>query len=63
MGCLLKAVGIIFVILYVIFPIDLLPGPIDDILLVVCSIFYLAKNAPRDEDGNLHIDLRNDDDK
>ena len=41
----MKGLVLVFVILYVISPIDICPGPIDDILLMVMAMGVQRRNA------------------
>ena len=45
MNGFLKAVLIIFLVVYIVSPIDLLPGPIDDIIIDLLSVAMTKKSS------------------
>ena len=38
MNCVLKGMLLVLLIIYIISPVDLCPGPVDDLILFLCSV-------------------------
>ena len=49
MSGVLKGMLLVLLIIYVISPVDLCPGPVDDIILLLCTIGGGALGAANDE--------------
>lgn len=49
MSGVLKGMLVILLIIYIVSPLDLCPGPVDDIILLLCAIGGSALNSTYDD--------------
>ena len=49
MSGVLKGMLLVLLIIYIVSPVDLCPGPVDDIILLLCTIGGGALSAANDE--------------
>ena len=49
MSGVLKGMLLVLLIIYIVSPVDLCPGPVDDIILLLCTISGGALSAAKDE--------------
>ncbi len=49
MSGVLKGMLLVLLIIYIVSPVDLCPGPVDDIILLLCAVCGGALNAADDD--------------
>ena len=51
MNSVMKAMLVILLLIYVISPVDLCPGPVDDIILILCAMGGRTIKSKEDSEG------------